>query len=257
MSRLCCFPLAVALAVAGEAISATPEEIAFFERNIRPVLVEKCSACHGDQVQMAGLQLTTAEGFYKGGDTGPVFVKDDPEGSRLLAAVRYEGDAKMPPTGKLPDEEIEDLAKWIGSGAPWPAASVKAEIEESGTESGWTEEQRSHWAFRPVERPEPPPVNGAQWVQTPIDRFVLARLEQAGLAPPERADRLTLLRRATYDLHGLPPSEAEIGRFLRDKAAGGVPASDRTPAQFPSLRREVGAPLVGRSALRGLDGPRR
>ena len=211
---------ATALALAATAPAATPEETEFFEKNIRPILVEKCSLCHGEQLQTAGLKLTTAEGFRKGADTGPVFVKDDPENSRLLTVVRYEDKVKMPPTGKLPDEEIEALTTWIKLGAPWPGADLKTVAADQGSGPQWTKEQKSHWAFQPIQAYEPPAVKKEDWAQTPIDHFILAKLEEQGLSPAPRADELTLLRRAKYDLHGLPPSEAEIKEFLADKAPG-------------------------------------
>jgi hypothetical protein len=214
------FRIAGATALAVVATAATPDEIEFFEKHVRPIFVERCSSCHGEQVQMAGLELTTAEGFYKGGESGPVFVNRDPASSRLLAAVRYEGEAKMPPTGKLPDEQIEALTRWIAIGAPWPGTQVQPGTAEGASGLHWTEEQESHWAFQPVRTEAPPGVGNREWVQTPIDQFILARLEREGLAPASRADGLTLLRRAKYDLHGLPPSKAEIDEFLSDTGPG-------------------------------------
>ena len=212
--------VATGLAIATTGAAATQDDVAFFEKRIRPVFIEKCSACHGEQLQTAGLDLTTAEGFFKGGEAGPVFLKDDPESSRLLAAVRYEGQVKMPPTGKLPEEEIEALTRWVKLGAPWPDAGVKTVTLDHGSGPKWTEKQENHWAFQPVLAYEPPPVQNEDWPQTPIDRFVLEKLEDHGLSPSPRADRLTLLRRAKYDLHGLAPTEVEIREFLADRAPG-------------------------------------
>lgn len=216
------FGLAVAtgLAVVATAAAATEDEVEFFEERVRPVLVERCSTCHGEQLQTAGLDLTTAEGFLRGGEAGPVFREDDPESSRLLAAVRYEGQVKMPPTGKLPEEEIDALTRWVKRGAPWPDADVKAVTPDHGSGPQWTERQTSHWAFQPVQPHEPPTTRNADWAQSPIDRFILARLEEQGLSPSPRADKLTLLRRAKYDLHGLAPSQAEIHEFLADRGPG-------------------------------------
>lgn len=210
-----------ALLAAGAASAATsPDEVEFFEKKVRPILVERCSVCHGDQLQTAGLNLTTAEGFYKGGESGPVFLKDDPESSRLLTAVRYEGQVKMPPTAKLPDEEIESLTRWIQNGAPWPGAAIETVAEDRGSGSQWTDKQTSHWGFQPIRSDGPPRVADEGWAQTPVDYYILAKLEEEGLAPAARADRLTLLRRAKYDLHGLAPTEAEIREFLADQAPG-------------------------------------
>ncbi len=206
--------LAAALAATGNPATASDDE--FFEESVRPVLVEHCSACHGAQVQMAELDLTTPAGFYRGGQSGPVFVAHDPESSRMMAAVRYEGTVKMPPTGKLPDAQIDALARWIEGGAPWPGHRSESPAPAHAAESRWTEEQRKHWAFQPVRMQAPPAVVNEEWVRTPVDRFILARLEREGLAPAGRTDDLTLLRRATYDLHGLPPSPAQIRQFLAD-----------------------------------------
>ena len=212
--------MAAVLTISVAAAAATPEQVEFFEKSVRPILVERCSACHGEQLQTAGLKLTTADGFYRGGETGPVFLRDDPAGSPLLAAVRYEGQIKMPPTGKLPDEEIEALARWVRQGAHWPEARSAPSAPDTASGPRWTEEQTSHWAFQPVRASGPPPVKDAGWARTPVDLFILAKLEEHGLAPPPRAGRLTLLRRAKYDLHGLPPDEAEIREFLLDRAPG-------------------------------------
>ncbi len=211
---------ATALAFAVTATAATPDEIEFFEKKIRPIFAEKCAVCHGEQLQTAGLKLTTAEGFFKGADTGPLFVKDDPENSRLLTTVGYEDKIKMPPTGKLPDAEIEALTTWIKLGAPWPGAHREAVTSDQGSSPQWTKEQESHWAFQPVQAYEPPAVKDEDWAQTPIDHFILRKLEEQGLSPAPRADELTLLRRAKYDLTGLPPTEAEMEEFLADEAPG-------------------------------------
>ena len=206
--------------MAATAAAATTDQIEFFERDIRPLLVEQCSACHGEHVQTGGLALNTAEAFYRGGDSGPVFSEHDPASSRLLAAVRYEGDLKMPPTGKLPADEIAALARWIEMGAPWPGARPVTVSPSPSAAPQWAAEQTGHWAFQPVRPHQPPAVTQEEWVRTPVDRFILAKLERHGLAPPSAADDLTLLRRAKYDLHGLPPTEAEIETFLADTAPG-------------------------------------
>ena len=227
---------ASALVLAASGAAATPQQIEFFENRVRPLLFEKCSACHGEQVQSAGLQLTTAAGFRKGGESGPVFAESDPSSSSLLSAIRYEGALRMPPTGKLAADEIEALGRWVAWGAPWPRVADQPGPAAGIADAGWTQAQVSHWAFQPIEDPEPPAVTGADWVRTPIDRFILARLEERGLAPAPGADKLTLLRRAKFDLHGLPPTEAEIEQFL----------ADRTPHAFARLvERLLGSPRYG------------
>ncbi|MEX2120725.1 MAG: PSD1 and planctomycete cytochrome C domain-containing protein [Pirellulales bacterium] len=182
----------------------------FFERRIRPVLAEHCCACHGEKKQESGLRLDQPQAALEGGENGPVIAAGDPEASRLVQAIRYLDDTlQMPPDGRLSDEAIRDLEEWIRQGAPWPqGAGVRA---ETGTDA-W----RSHWAFQPIGDPEPPAVKDTAWPRTPIDQFILARLEAAGLAPSPAADRRTLLRRLTFGLTGLAPTPQEIDDFVND-----------------------------------------
>ena len=207
------------------AAGQSPDSGKFFERQIRPLLVERCGQCHGEEGQMAGLKLTTAEGFLRGTEGGPIVVKGDPDRSRLIQAVRYESKIKMPPTGKLPDSEIEALERWVAMGAGWPDAAPRHPEVDKASEAGFSEKQLSHWAFQRVSNPEPPAVGNEGWISNDIDRFILSRLEAANLEPAGPADKLTLLRRAKYDLHGLPPTEDEIREFL----------SDSTPEAFERL----------------------
>src|SRR4051794_27126160 len=142
----------------------------FFETKIRPVLAENCFSCHGPKKQQAGLRLDGRDFLVKG-DDGPVVVPGHPEQSKLLKAVRHEGDVKMPPKGKLPDAVVKDLATWIKHGAFWPeekAAHVKDAVGSDG---------KKHWAFQPVRKPSLPAVRHNDWPATPIDAFILAKLE--------------------------------------------------------------------------------
>lgn len=189
----------------------TQEQADFFERNVRPIFVNRCSSCHGERVSMAGLNLTTAEGFLKGTDTGPVVSPGDPSASRLLRAVGYAGKIKMPPGGRLPDAEIETLTKWVEMGTPWPKSDAPAKNAPKDAR---------FWAFQPVRAYPPPKVDRGDWVRNPIDQFVMAKLEDNALTPSAPAERLTLLRRAKLDLHGLPPTEEEIREFLSDTGPG-------------------------------------
>ncbi|MEW5975689.1 MAG: PSD1 and planctomycete cytochrome C domain-containing protein [Acidobacteriota bacterium] len=195
--------------------AASPDEFEFFERRIRPLLAQHCHSCHGDQVQTAGLNLASSTGFFKGGDSGPVIIKGEPENSRLVEAVSYHSRIKMPPSGRLKDSEIADLVAWIKMGAPWPGSITEwtAAPPEART---FSKEQKEFWSFQPVKDPQPPPVISRSWVRTPIDQFILSELEKQKLAPAPEADKLALLRRATFDLTGLPPSPAEIDEFLKD-----------------------------------------
>jgi cytochrome c553 len=180
----------------------------FFEKNVRPVLVRQCLGCHSSPVSpMGGLRLDTREGILKGGARGPAMVPGKAAESLILRAVRQAEALKMPPSGKLKDAEIAALAEWIEMGAPW---SAPAESSKAG------EPAKKYWAFVPPSQPRVPEVRDAAWAKSPIDRFVLAALEAKGLKPAAAADKRTLIRRATFDLTGLPPTPDEIRAFLED-----------------------------------------
>ncbi len=184
----------------------------FFETKVRPVLAKNCYACHTDS-RMGGLRLDSAEGISKGGNSGPAVVPGNDDSLLLQAIRRTHQRIKMPPSGKLPDSDIAAIAEWVKNGAVWPAgapAAVKVDAI--------TAEQRAFWSFLPVRKPAVPKVKDAKWARTDIDRFVLARLEAQGLKPARPADRRILIRRATLDLTGLPPSPEEVDAFLADKA---------------------------------------
>ena len=192
----------------------------FFETTIRPLLSSHCFACHGVATQMAGLNLSTAETFFRGGASGAVVVKGEPESSRLIDVVRYQGPIKMPPSGKLKDQELADLIAWVKMGAPWPDAQTKPALVPTSTavQNRFSKEQREFWAFSPVKSYSLPLVRDRSWCQSPVDRFILAELEKKGLTPVSPADKLTLLRRVTFDLIGLPPTVKEIDDFLADNS---------------------------------------
>ncbi|MFL5246162.1 MAG: PSD1 and planctomycete cytochrome C domain-containing protein [Gemmataceae bacterium] len=187
----------------------TPQQIEFFESRVRPVLIENCFSCHGPKKQMAGLRLDSLAALLKGGDDGPVVKPGLPDDSLLIQAIRQVGDLKMPPKKKLKTEEAESLAAWVTMGVPWPD-SAQSKDAEAG---------RKHWAFQPVRNPKAPQVKDGQWPRSPIDRFILTRLEEKKLAPSAPADRRTLLRRVTFDLIGLPPTPDEITAFEKDVSA--------------------------------------
>jgi hypothetical protein len=190
--------------------------VEFFERKVRPVLAEHCYRCHSAEAKQHGklkgaLRLDSRDGLLQGGASGPAVAPGKPAESMLLKAVRHIDDAPhMPPKGKLPDATIADIEKWVALGAPLPGASAPA----AGGVS--LEEARHHWAFRPVRDVLPPAVKNTAWPRSPVDRFVLAKLEANGLSPAPPADRRTLLRRVTFDLIGLPPTPAEMDAFLAD-----------------------------------------
>ena len=211
------FVLTLLIGVSPLLAQASPEQIEFFEKKIRPVLAEQCYACHsGDTMAAAGLRLDTRETIRKGGSRGPAVVPGSPAGSLLLKAVSYADlDLKMPPSGKLSDEQIADLRLWVEMGAPDPREGASgASVAEPPAYN--FEQEREFWSFRPVEKPAPPEVSRPQWVKTPVDAFLLAKLEEEGLQPAPAAGKRTLIRRVTFDLTGLPPTPKEIDDFLAD-----------------------------------------
>lgn len=198
----------------------TPEHTEFFERRIRPLLVGNCYECHraGAKKIGANLLLDSRAGIMKGGDTGPVITPGDPEASLLIQAIRHtDPHLTMPPEGKLSPQEIVDLETWVRMGAPDPRTNDTVAIAKAKTAIDW-EKAREFWSFRPLQFVPPPDVKDTGWPFTPVDRFTLARLEQAGIAPAPDAHKHTLIRRATYDLIGLPPTPEEIDAFLADQS---------------------------------------
>lgn len=191
----------------------TPEE--FFEKHVRPVFVAKCLECHGAELPEADLRLTSRALVLKGGQSGPAAITAKPAESLLVKAIRYDGKLKMPPEEKLTAEEIAAITKWVEMGLPWPDSAA---VTSPKKEMVITDADRQHWSFRPVLDPVPPQVKAGTWPRTSIDRFVLAKLEEAGLQPSPSADRRTLIRRAYYDLIGLPPSWEEVQAFINDPA---------------------------------------
>ncbi len=214
--------LAAALAApavrgSGAVPALAPEEkraaITRFEREVRPLLAQHCYPCHGAKVQQAGLRLDTRSGLSQGTAEGhQVVVPGNPDASRLIQAVRYQGAHRMPPSGRLPERAVAALTEWVRAGAVDPREDGPPVARKSVP----VEEGRRRWAFQPLVRPALPPVRDAAWVRNPVDRFILARLEARGMRPNSEADRRTLLRRAAFDLTGLPPSPEEIAAFAED-----------------------------------------
>jgi len=178
---------------------------AFFEKSIRPILVEKCIGCHGPTMEKGGLRLDSRDAALLGGTDGVVLVLGKPGESRLLAAVKQTGKLKMPKDGKLSEAEVAAIEKWIALGAPWPA-KVKL-LPPKGVEAAGIE----HWAFKPVKSPIVP-----RGEPHPVDAFIRLKLAEKKLAPSPEADKRTLIRRLTFDLHGLPPTPAEVAAFEAD-----------------------------------------
>src|SRR5437588_5089923 len=188
------------------------QEAEFFEARVRPVLAENCFSCHGPLKQKSGLRLDSRSALLKGSENGPVIDSGEQGNSRLIQAVRYAGEIKMPPRGKLPAQAVEVLTAWVKMGVPWPQ-----ERASSGSDA-LAESWQRHWAFEPVKKPVLTTSKERNWPRSTIDRLILARLEASGLSPSAPADRRTLLRRATLDLLGLPPSPEEIEAFEADRA---------------------------------------
>ncbi len=199
----------------------TPEGIEFFEKKVRPVLVEHCSKCHARTSKKirGGLLLDSKAGFLKGGDSGPVVVPGSPEKSRLLSAIEYKDpEMQMPPKGQLPEAVRQNLAAWVRMGAPWPDDASPA--GGPGVAGGFdlARRKREHWAWQPVRRPGLPEVRDRDWPRNPVDRFLLARLEKEQLTPAPDADRRTWIRRVSFDLVGLPPRPDEVEAFVHDES---------------------------------------
>ena len=195
----------------------TQEQIAFFEKKIRPVLVEKCYSCHAADAKKirGGLRLDTRETLLAGGDSGPVIVVGQPGKSLLIKALKGDGVDVMPPKEKLPAPVIADFEKWVSMGAPDPRTEGGAKPEKAGID---ITKGREHWAFQPVKNPPLPAVADPTWAVSPIDRFILSTLTAKKLTPAKDADRRTLIRRVTFDLTGLPPTAAEVETFVNDTA---------------------------------------
>jgi uncharacterized protein DUF1549/uncharacterized protein DUF1553/cytochrome c len=215
-------PFAVVVAMAAQPPQAGSSE--FFETRVRPVLVENCYDCHAEQAY-GGLRLDSREAMLKGGRSGPAIVPGDPEKSLLIQAVRQTSDTlKMPKGGRLKPEEVETLVDWVRAGAAWPAVAVTAASADKASATPAAPayvvkpEQRAFWSFQPLHKPPVPAVSHGDWPRSDIDRFVLAKLEKEGLTPVNAADKRTLLRRATLDLTGLPPTPEEIDAFEQDTA---------------------------------------
>ncbi len=191
-------------------IGAAPPGEEFFETKVRPVFVDHCIHCHGPKKQQAQLRLDTRAGFLKGSDSGPVVVAGNPDKSALIRAVRHDGDLKMPPKSKLPAEAIANLEAWVTMGAAWPETTATL-----GTSIA--DVRKRHWSFQPIPRPSVPEIaNRQSSIANPIDAFVSAKRQAAGLEASPEADRRTLLRRLSFDLLGLPPTPEEIADFETD-----------------------------------------
>ncbi len=187
-----------------------------FENYVRPLLVEKCQSCHGDKAK-GGLRLNSRDALLKGGDTGPAMEPGRPNKSLIVKAIEYNGELRMPPKGKLSAGEIDKLKQWIARGAPWPKSVPTAQAGKDGSFK-ITDAHRRWWAYQKIRNVVPPSVKTPERAANEIDRFVLASLESRGLSFAPKAGKRTLIRRATFDLTGLPPTPEEVETFLKDKS---------------------------------------
>jgi hypothetical protein len=203
----------VLLAPTARAQTFSSEDVAFFEASIRPLLAKQCLGCHSNSRKSppANLALDSRAAILKGGDSGPAAIAGDPASSRMVQAIRYQG-PQMPPSGKLPGEQIALIEQWIAKGLPWPAESASAVVPSDVTKA--TVGKR--WAWEPLHPSSPPAVSNAAAAPTAIDRFIQAKLEAANLKPAPAADRRALLRRLSIDLAGLAPTYAEVQAFEND-----------------------------------------
>ncbi len=187
--------------------AVTPQEAEFFEKKVRPVLAEQCYKCHGAEKQKAALRVDSRAAILKGTEDGPVIVEGKPEQSSFIKSLRHEGDSKMPEKAdKLPDEQISNLTEWVRMGMPWPESTAPEKPSAQQAAAA------THWSWQPLRVGAVIP-----GVANPLDASIRAQLAAKGLAPSPPASRHTLIRRATYDLTGLPPTAAEIEAFERDQ----------------------------------------
>jgi cytochrome c553 len=206
--RLLCQAVTIALLAILSVRAEEPQaNFDYFEREVRPILADSCWKCHGPEKQESDLRLDSRARLLQGGVSGPAVVPGRPDQSLLVAALRHDGDLKMPPQAKLSEAQIAAVTHWIKLGAPWP--------NEEATQTTRNDAPRSHWAFQPLSDPTVPAVTGID-SRNPIDSFVKEKLARAGLAMSPPADRRTLARRVSFDLTGLPPTPAEINAFEQD-----------------------------------------
>jgi hypothetical protein len=180
----------------------------FFESHIRPLLTEKCLDCHNAEKPSGGLRLDSRDALLKGGDSGAGMIPGDTKASRILQAIQYDGDLQMPPETPLADDQKQLLTRWVELGAPWAANAPPMTAAQ-------VTRQKSHWAFQPLGDFSPPPVQSTP-VRTPIDNFIHEKLAAAELQMSPEADRYTFMRRVSYALTGLPPSVADVEKFVSD-----------------------------------------
>ncbi len=204
-------------AVAADHAAQMAKSLELFKSQVRPLLVQHCLKCHGGEKTKGEFDLTTREGLLKGGDSGPAVVAGKPGESLLVRLIRHDDEPNMPAEAdKLPEAAIEQISAWIASGAAYDKPLVDAAV--SFTAKTVSEAERQFWSFQPLRMSAPPMVANQTWCRTPVDRFVLARLEAKGLAPNGQADRRKLIRRA-YFRPDRPAADGRGGRGIRRRPA--------------------------------------
>lgn len=225
VQQFCAIPVVIAAGIAlclisvadevpaDRSATVTVDDLAFFESRIRPVLVQHCYECHAadSKIVRGGLLLDTRDALLKGGDSGPGLVAGQPENSLLMQALCYDS-LQMPPAGKLPETVIADFKEWIQRGAHDP----RSEVRQAKLQPVDWQAAKKHWAFQPLTAPEPPQTDSSTWGVNGIDQFVLQKLQQNQMQPNSSADRQTLIRRVTFDLTGVPPTQLEVRAFVTD-----------------------------------------
>jgi hypothetical protein len=231
--------LAPALAAAQGAAAGDEARVDFFEKKVRPILVDNCYNCHSASTNSrGGLRVDDRQGLIHGGGRGPAVVPGQPDQSLLLQAVRHtHAEVKMPPKKQLAEEQVADLARWILDGAAWPTLQLPLSVGKY--EAKYAKLRQEHWAWQPLREPQTPPVLDTVWPRDAIDCFIRARLEARGLAPVEDAPATTFIRRVSYDLTGLPPTPAEVERYLAALAV------EAPTARAALVDRLLAAPAFG------------
>jgi len=218
----------------------------FFETEIRPLLAEHCYDCHGPDKQKHGLRVDNLPYLLQGGESGPSVVPGKPADSILLDYLSYkDSDHEMPPDGKLPEAKIQAIQKWISMGAPWPEAEVAA-AKVARKPGVFTQEDREWWAFQPVKATVPPTLKKGGLSSNPIDAFIVAKLDESGIAPSPQATPEELIRRVSFDITGLPPSPEEVAAFVAECAAEKTKPSAEKPGAYERLvDRLLASPRYG------------
>lgn len=211
----CCFVLWAMCPLLAAALQESPDleniqrqKLSFFEKSVRPVLLANCSKCHGSEKQESGLRVDHISFLKKGGDTGPAVIPGKPDESVLITSIEHSSNLEMPPSKKLSDHQIKAIRKWVLEGAYWPTEKISTDTK------GWNE----HWAFQKIANPVPPEIKSKKWqVENEIDQFVFDKLIKQQMAPSAAASDLAMVRRASFDLHGIGPTYRQTSKFLADQ----------------------------------------